>query len=155
VPDGGLSTRALETEATMRLRSALVLSLALGVSFVALGATTAQASPRTGVSIAGQVSNASLGLTLSVQAQANGTAASLSGQGMDNSVSGGKGYCRVPLTGSLSAGWVTLSGNITFSNDPANLGVPVTYLANSATGEIIFDFGGFVFTGTGQVHVQG
>lgn len=138
----------------MRLRSTLVLSLALGVSFVALSATTAQASPNTGVSIAGHVSNADLGLTLTVQAQADGTAASLSGQGMDNTVSGGKGYCRSPLTGSLSGDWVTLAGSVTFSNDPANEGVPVTYTANASTGEIIFDFGGFVFTGTGQVHVH-
>jgi len=140
----------------MRSRIALFLSVSLVATAVLMTvATPATASSRTGVTIAGQVSNASLGLTLSVQAQAHGaTAASLSGQGMDNSVAGGKGYCTIPLTGSVAGNVATLSGAVSFSNDPANLGVPVTFTADASTGAITFNFGGFIFTGSGSVNIR-
>lgn len=140
------------------MRSRIAIFLAVGLVATAIFttvATSATASSGTGVSIAGKVSNASLGLTLSVQAQAHGaTAASLSGQGMDNSVAGGKGYCTIPLTGSVAGNVATLSGTVSFSNDPANLGVPVTFTADASTGAITFDFGGFIFTGNGSVNVH-
>lgn len=140
------------------MRSRIAIFLAIGLVATAIFttvATSATASSGTGVSIAGKVSNASLGLTLSVQAQAHGaTAASLSGQGMDNSVAGGKGYCTIPLTGSVTGNVATLSGTVSFSNDPANLGVPVTFTADASTGAITFDFGGFIFTGNGSVNVH-
>src|SRR6266508_1668544 len=66
----------------------------------------AWASSNTGVSITGKVSNAGLGMTLSVQAQAHGaTAGSLSGQGMDNSVAGGRAIARFPSPGRWQGTW--------------------------------------------------
>lgn len=140
----------------MRSRVALMITVALiAMTFLSVTATAAHAAPKTVVSITGKVSNADLGLTLTVEAHANGaTADALSGQGMDNSVAGGKGYCRSPLTGWVSGNVVMLSGVVDFSNDPANLGAPVTYTADASTGAITFNFAGFIFTGTGVVNAH-
>lgn len=47
---------------------------------------------------------------------------------------------------------VNLSGRVFFANDPGSLAAEVTTVANLATGEITWTFGGaFVFQGTGTV----
>ncbi len=95
--------------------------------------------------------------TLQMGAHASGPAGSLTGQGFDSPFRGNPtattppGYCRFPLTGSLVGSVVTLTGTVSFSNDPTNLGVPVTIIADASTGAITFDFGSFVLTGTGSV----
>ena len=40
---------------------------------------------------------------------------------------------------------------VTQTADPANMGAPVTFTADSANGFIEFNFAGFIFTGTGLV----
>lgn len=112
-------------------------------------------SPKTAVTISGDVTVA--GFTVHLGAQASGTSTALTGFGFD---SPGKppgavppGYCRFPLTGSFASNVVTLSGAVTFSPDPSLLGTAVTITANASTGAITFDFGGTVLAGTGSVLV--
>ncbi len=137
------------------------------VSLVYLGQPTmnsARASDMTVVSIKGMVSGP--GGTLIVGATVSGTPDSLSGVGFDNGAGPGsatpgspKGYCRFPLTGSLTGGVVTLNGTVAFSNFkgvPSFVGTPVSFTAvpsTGPTGSITFNFGGFIFTGTGSVVV--
>ncbi len=134
------------------------------VSLVYLGQPTmnsARASDMTVVSIKGMVSGP--GGTLIVGATVSGTPDSLSGVGFDNGAGPGsatpgspKGYCRFPLTGSLTGGVVTLNGTVAFSNVPSAVGTPVSFTAVQSTGHtgsITFNFGGFIFTGSGSVVV--
>lgn len=147
----------------MRLRGTAFLAVTLVTAFLGVAANPAQASHTAVVSISGSVTNADLGLTLQVGAVASGPVGSLSGQGFDAPTPGmpavpgtPAGYCRLDLTtGSLSGDVVTLSGSVEFSNDPvANpIGTPVSYTADASTGEITFDFAGFIFTGTGKVRI--
>lgn len=113
-------------------------------------------SPKTVVTISGDVTLAA-GFTVHVGAAASGSAVALTGQGFDTpfrgNLTGTPGYCRFPLTGSLSGSVVTLSGAVTFSSDPTFVGVPVTITADGSTGGITFDFGPFTLTGTGSVVV--
>jgi hypothetical protein len=48
---------------------------------------------------------------------------------------------------------VELEGRVIFANDPANLPALVKTRANADTGHIDWDFGGFLFTGSGRVIV--
>lgn len=48
---------------------------------------------------------------------------------------------------------IELSGFVLFSNDPTLLDVPVTTVADTATGEVDWTFGEFPFSGTGTVVV--
>lgn len=131
------------------------------VAFLGVTATPAHATHKTVVSVSGKVTNTDLGLTLQIGATASGPGRSLSGQGFDAPTPGTPvvpgtpaGYCRIDLpTGSVSGDVVSLSGSVEFSNDPAAnpVGTPVSYTANADTGEIIFDFAGFIFTGTGEL----
>lgn len=98
------------------------------------------------------------GLTLHVGAEASGSAAALTGRGFDTPFRGNPfgpppGYCRFPLSGSLSGSVVTLSGAVTFSNDPTLVTTTVTITADASTGVITFDFGTLTLTGTGSVIV--
>ena len=130
----------------------ICLIIVTTISIVYLGpiANPVWASDLTVVTIVGDVSGQ--GGTLQVGAQASGTASSLDGLGFDSPVPGHpKGYCRIPLAGSLSGNVITLTGNVAFSNDPSNIGTPVTFRANAANGSITFIFGAFTFTGTGSV----
>jgi hypothetical protein len=45
---------------------------------------------------------------------------------------------------------ITLSGVVTQSSNPANIGTLVTVVADASTGDIEFHFGPFVLTGTGN-----
>lgn len=148
----------------MRLRGfALLVVTLVTVAFLGLAANPAQASHKVVVSISGSVTNSEFGLTLQVGAVASGQVGSLSGQGFDAPTPGAPavpgtpaGYCRIDLTtGTLSGDVVSLSGSVEFSNDPiANpVGTPVSYTADASTGEITFDFAGFIFTGTGTVRI--
>lgn len=148
----------------MKFRGSAFLAVTfVTVAFLGVAATPAQASHQAVVSISGKVTNAGLGLTLQVGAIASGPVDSLSGQGFDAPTPGKPavpgtpaGYCRIDLTtGSLSGDVVTLSGSVEFSNDPVNnpVGTPVSYTADASTGEITFDFAGFIFTGTGTVRI--
>jgi hypothetical protein len=46
-----------------------------------------------------------------------------------------------------------VEGRASFANDPENFGALVKTRANAETGLINWDFGGFLFTGTGRVIV--
>ncbi len=128
--------------------AAMLLSLVAASSVLALPLTT--------VNIAGQVSIA--GSTLTLQANARGTSASLTGSGVDTTFHGGvppPGTCEFPLTGSISGSVVTLSGAVSKSTDPTLVGASVLIVADAATGSITFTFGGvFVLTGTGTVQIN-
>ena len=147
---------------------AAALVLVIGVATVAAvgifsSPQQAEASHKVVVVISGDVTGVSegvVGVALHVGAQASGPAAgSLSGQGFD--VPPGPavpsepvGYCRIPLTGTLVGTEVFLEGNVSFSNDPSLIGVPVTFTADASDGSITFVFGGFIFTGTGRVVIS-
>ena len=137
----------------------LVLAMAMmGTAFLASTASPAQAGDLV-VNVSGLVTTTPetfpFPVTAIVGAHVEGSATALSGFGSDNAIKGNPldehGYCRFPLTGSLSGSVATLSGVINFSNNPAFLGVPVTIVADAATGSIEFDFGTVVLIGTGQV----
>ena len=132
------------------------LILVAAISIVYLGPTTNSVwalDSITVVTIKGRVA----GGTVQVKAEASGTASSLGGFGTDSPINGlpkgqgPKGYCRFPLTGSLSGSKVTLSGVVSFSNVPSNIGTPVTIKGDASNGSIIFNFGGTILTGTGSV----
>ncbi|MGH2712526.1 MAG: twin-arginine translocation signal domain-containing protein [Thermoleophilaceae bacterium] len=61
--------------------------------------------------------------------------------------------CIFVQSGSIHRGIVGLQGRVIFANDPANFGALVKTRANSETGRIDWDFGGFLFTGSGRVVV--
>jgi len=155
--------------------AALVLVIGIA-TFAAVGIFSslqqAEASHKVVVTISGDVAYTGnlgtgivpLGFPLHVGAQASGPpAGSLSGQGFDvptgassfGPPGGPPGYCRIPLTGTLAGNVVTLSGVVSFAHNPGDVGVPVTFTADASDGSITFDFGGFIFEGTGRVRIAG
>jgi hypothetical protein len=136
----------------------LILAVALmGITFLGPTAGPAQAADLV-VNVSGQVTSTPGAfpflVTLTVGAHAKGSATALSGFVFDNAIGNPldeHDYCLAPVTGSLSGSVVTLTGVTTFSNNPTLFGVPVRLVADAATGSIEYDFGPFVFTGTGQV----
>jgi hypothetical protein len=139
----------------MRNHLTLIAFLAVVAAIVLGAAPSAGASSHVSVNITGQVSLG--GFLLHVQAHADGAGlASLSGQGTDNFVDHGNqfGLCIEPLTGSVSGSTVTLSGTTTFANNPSDIGVPVTFIADASTGAITWIFDGLTFTGTGIVDIH-
>lgn len=118
------------------------------------------AADRTAVTVQGNVSLP--GLTVHLGAAASGPAGALTGAGFDapaigsgvSGAPGNPGFCEFPLTGSVSAGVVTLSGAVKESSTPTLIGTPVTITANPSTGSITFVFGPFTLTGTGSVSVH-
>lgn len=133
----------------------VTVAIALGIFLAGTGllAPTSRAATTT-VHIQGQVTSAELGMTLVVEAQASGGPKSLSGIGMDTPIGIGSGECTIPLAGSIKNGVIKLSGVVTQSSDPSNLGAPVTFTADAASGSIKFNFAGFIFTGTGMVLIE-
>ncbi len=145
---------------------ALVIGIAM---FAAVGMLSsprqAEASHKVVVVISGDVTFEGVPglLPLHVGAQASGPAGSLTGQGFDlppgpkvfGEPGDPVGYCRIPLTGTLVGTTVTLSGVVNFAHNPGDLGVPVNFTADASTGFITFDFGGFIFEGTGRVRIAG
>ncbi len=147
---------------------AAALALVIGIAmFAAVGMfpspRQAEASHKVVVTISGEVTFLGVPglLPLQVGAQASGPAGSLSGQGFDVPTGafgprgGPPGYCRIPLTGTLVGTTVTLSGVVSFAHNPGDVGVPVTFTADASDGSITFDFGGFIFEGTGRVRIAG
>ncbi|MCI0330332.1 MAG: hypothetical protein L0196_05185 [candidate division Zixibacteria bacterium] len=141
----------------MKSRALAILAVvAVGLVFLTYPFKNAQAEPGTVVSISGNVTLAE-GFTLQVGATASGPSNALVGQGFDSPFRGNPtattppGYCRFPLTGSASGNVVSLSGNVSFSNDPSNLGVAVSITADASTSAITFVFGPFTLTDTGSV----
>ena len=61
--------------------------------------------------------------------------------------------CIFVQSGSIRQDIVELQGRAIFANDSANLGALVKTRANAETGQIDWDFGGFLFTGRGRVVV--
>ena len=125
---------------------------------------TVYAQPMTIVSISGKVSTTALGplITVTVQAHAQGSPSSLSGNAIDTASEGGvllkliglPGQCNEQLTtGSTDGTTVTLSGNVVKSFDGAFNGVHVSITATTS-GAITFHFASFVFTGTGTVTIN-
>ncbi len=146
---------------------AVVIGIAM---FAAVGILSspqrAEASHKVVVVISGDLTGVGdvAGVPIHVGARASGPAGSLEGQGFD--VPPGPkafgvptdpvGYCRIPLEGSWDGTTVILSGVVSFAHDPGLIGVvPVTFTADPATGFITFDFGGFIFEGTGRVRIAG
>lgn len=81
-----------------------------------------------------------------------GTKRDLRGEGWD--VDPGENHptaCIFVQSGSIRRHIVELEGRVIFANDPANFGALVRTRANAETGRIDWDFGGFLFTGTGRV----
>ncbi len=95
-------------------------------------------------------------------AVARGPADALTGTGFDappigsgaSSAPGNPGFCVFPLTGSVSAGVVTLSGAVRESSMKTLIGTPVMVTADTSNGSITFCFGGLMLTGTGSVTVH-
>ncbi len=114
----------------------------------------------TAVTVQGNVSLP--GLTVHLGAAASGPAGALTGAGFDapaigsgvSSAPGNPGFCDFPLTGSLSAGVVTLSGTVKVSSEPSLIGTPVAITADASTGSITFVFDGLTLTGTGSVSIH-
>lgn len=131
----------------------VILVTIISIVFLGPAANPVLASDITVVTITGRVTNPNPAIgTARVHATASGTTGSLSGMGSDNGIPGNpKGTCTFPLTGTLTGSVVTLSGVVTFSNNPSFIGTNVTLTANASTGSITFNFGGFIFTGTGSV----
>lgn len=138
-------------------RSAAI-TVSAGVLLVAaiVTPTIAFAEKPTTVHINGQVSIGDV--VVEVQANAKGSPTALSGRGMDTPVHSGSdfvpGECTFPLEGSISGDIITLTGVVTQASNPDDLGTLVAVIADSSTGEIEFDFGPFVLTGTGNVVVN-
>jgi hypothetical protein len=61
--------------------------------------------------------------------------------------------CIFVQSGSIRRDVVELQGRAIFANDPANFGALVKTRASAETGRIDWDFGGFLFTGSGRVVV--
>ncbi len=131
----------------------VVILTVIGMALLPFGVRLAQAAA---VTISGDVSLS--GSVIQVVAQVRGPASSLSGQGSDTPrtppAGSNPGFCQFPLTGSVSGSLVTLSGTVTISSNPSFIGAPVTINADAGTGSIIFNFAGFVFTGTGRVVIR-
>jgi hypothetical protein len=142
-----------------RAKRLLLLSAAGAVAAATFLAPYAQADHKTVVSINGLVGG--VGGDLRVQAQADGPANALVGQGSDRTTptGGDPFYCRFPLSGSVIGNSVSLAGAVEFSNNPeppgAWTGTPVT-VSGTDTGPgpndpITFTFGPFSFSGFGSV----
>ena len=83
-----------------------------------------------------------------------GTKRDLRGEGWD--VDPGENHptaCIFVQSGSIRRDIVEVEGRVIFANDPENFGALVKTRANTETGLIDWDFGGFLFTGTGRVIV--
>lgn len=134
------------------------LCAALAVAFLALiGPAPGSADGgNVAVTISGPVSVP--GFTVHVEAQARGQAAALNGHGSDTPITPPSGnnpdVCTFPLTGSVAGSVATLSGTVTFSSNSSLLGTPVTVTADASNGSIVFNFGGFILTGTGTVRIK-
>ena len=140
----------------MRVRSSLFAAALVGVAALVFLGGSAIAAPPTNVHISGEVTLAP-GFSLQLTANASGTPSSLSGQGVDSTFHQGPvsppGTCEFPLTGSVTGNVVTLTGTVTQASDKTLIGTPVSIVADASTGAITFHFGGFVLTGTGNVHI--
>lgn len=140
----------------MRVRSVFFLAVLCGATTLVLAASPAVAAPPTNVHISGEVTLAP-GFSVQLTANAKGTPDSLSGQGVDSTFHGvgpPPGTCTFDnLTGSISGTVVTLHGSVTQSSDKSLIGTPVWIEADASTGAISFNFGGFILTGTGNVHI--
>ncbi len=148
----------------------LIKALFLLVPLLALLAPTVYAANSTTVTIFGQVSETfPFGtITITVRADASGTALTLSGSGTDgpppNSPPGNPLACQFPLTGSIAGTTVTLTGTVTQSSFAGNIGTPVTVIGDSSGGAITFVFGPIaggpfagatlILTGTGTVVIR-
>ena len=77
----------------------------------------------------------------------------LSGSGWDTGLDpkNVSGACYFTQAGSVRHDKVKLQGTVLFANDPTNSAAAVTTDADLDTGDITFNFAGFVFTGTGIV----
>jgi hypothetical protein len=92
--------------------------------------------------------------TFKIDIDVAGTKRDLRGEGWD--VDPGENHptaCIFVQSGSIRRHIVELEGRVIFANDPANFGALVRTRANAETGRIDWDFGGFLFTGTGRVIV--
>jgi len=83
----------------------------------------------------------------------------LTGEGSIRAVGPGSQYAdvrlsRFSLTGSVSGRWVSLGRAVTFSLDPALIGIPVLITADEQTGAITLHFGEIVPEGSGTVLVR-
>jgi hypothetical protein len=95
-------------------------------------------------------------------ALARGPAGALTGTGFDappigsgaSGAPGNPGFCVFPLTGSVSADVVTLSGAVKQSSVKALIGFPVSVNADTSTGSITLMIGPFTLTGTGSVTIH-
>lgn len=102
------------------------------------------------------------GFSVHLGAVARGPADALTGTGFDappigsgaSSAPGNPGFCVFPLTGSVSAGVVTLSGAVRESSIKTLIGTPVSVTADTSNGSITFVFGTLTLTGTGSVTVH-
>ncbi len=141
-------------------RQILTGAAAVGGLAAVAGPMGVFAADQTAVTVQGNVSLP--GLTVHLGAAASGPAGALKGAGFDSpamgsgasGAPGNPGVCEFPLTGSVSAGVVTLSGAVKESSEPNLIGILVKITANSSTGSITFDFGPFTLTGTGSVNVH-
>ena len=149
----------------LKFRAAVGLLVGSLLLFPLLTATTALAAPPTKVHISGRVSDdgGAFGeiLTVTVAANAKGSALSLAGRGVDSSTQGGvllklagiPGQCTYTLTGWTDGTMITLSGSVVQSTGPF-VGASISLVANADTGDITFVFAGITFTGTGNVFVR-
>ncbi len=133
---------------------------AVGVSAAMAGLMPVSAADLTVVTVMGNVTG---DFTAHLGAVARGPADALTGTGFDappigsgNSGAPGSnpGFCVFPLTGSVSAGVVSLSGAVKESSDETLIGLPVKVTANTSAGSITFVIGPFTATGTGSVSVR-
>ena len=135
----------------------VITAFLLLVPLLTLLAPTAHATTNTIVNISGQVSID--GVTVTVRAHASGTPSALSGAGTDtpdslSKFAGNPLVCHWPVTGSVSAGVVTLAGIATQSSVRAEIGTPITLTADASTGSITWTFDGLTLTGTGTVDIR-
>ncbi|MGH2715740.1 MAG: hypothetical protein ACRDM7_17985 [Thermoleophilaceae bacterium] len=92
--------------------------------------------------------------TFKIDIDVAGTKRDLRGEGWD--VDPGENHptaCIFVQSGSIRRHIVELEGRVIFANDPANFGALVKTRANAKNGRIDWDFGGFLFTGSGRVVV--
>jgi hypothetical protein len=92
--------------------------------------------------------------TFKIDIDVAGTERDLRGEGWD--VDPGENHptaCIFVQSGSMRRDIAELQGRVIFANDPANFGALVKTRADAETGRIDWDFGGFLFTGSGRVVV--
>lgn len=133
----------------------LVLAVALFAA-LSLSGTAAMAAPGQTEAdhIHGTVTHPTLG-SIEVSITVHGPRDDLSGAGWDDDPAPGvEGACYFTQAGSRDGDVIQVQGRVLFSNTPSFLDAPVTTIANRKTGSITFNFGGFVFTGTGTVTVD-